>query len=262
MNPKTKKPTSLRRVAAQVGLSKDTVRNVAKEAGLKPFHAPRKPKYRSHTPSKRLKFAKDFRGQDWDKVVYGDEKKFVLFAEPNRRNTVYYIRPEDKENLPPAEQAKYPGKVNVWGAFCSSGVCGLRVFTQNMDANLYRDILDKTMLPSALEHYPDGDFLYLQDSDPKHRAKKVQKWFEENEVQVIRPQEWPGNSPDLNPIENLWSVLADNVAKRRAKDVDGLKKIIKEEWKKLPSELLKDLSDSMRARLKKVVKEKGAYVGY
>ena len=48
--------------------------------------------------------------------------------------------------------------------------------------------------------FPDGGGIFQPDLAPCHSAKKVQKVLQENGIKVLK---WPGNSPDLNPIENL-----------------------------------------------------------
>ena len=72
--------------------------------------------------------------------------------------------------------------------------------------------------------------------------------------------DWPGNSPDLNPIENLWSIV-----KNRLRKMDCTTKIKliyvwfhDEEIKKI----CKTLVLSMKKRVKSVLENKGGHINY
>ena len=45
---------------------------------------------------------------------------------------------------------------------------------------------------------------------------------------------WPSQSPDMNPIENLWKILKKRISDRRPKNLCELKLFAKEEWAQIP----------------------------
>ncbi len=70
-----------------------------------------------------------------------------------------------------------------------------------INAAIYLDILEYFMLLSADKLYGDADFIFQQDLAPAHSAKGTKSWFNDHGVTVL---DWAANSPDLNPVENLW----------------------------------------------------------
>lgn len=73
----------------------------------------------------------------------------------------------------------------------------------------------------------------------------------------------PAQSPDLNPIENLWVHLKKNVAKRQPKNRTALKTAIQEEWQKIPNNYnLEKLVHSMTKRLQCVIDANGGHTKY
>ncbi len=81
------------------------------------------------------------------------------------------------------------------------------------------------MLPSADKLYGDADFIFQQDLAPAHTAKGTKSWFNDHGVTVL---DWPANSPDLNPIENLWGIVKRKMRDTRPNNADELKATVKE----------------------------------
>ena len=67
-------------------------------------------------------------------------------------------------------------------------------------------------LPAADQLYGDADFIFLQDLAPAHSAKATSTWFKDHDIPVLN---WPANSADLSPIENLWGNCEEEDAIRQ-----------------------------------------------
>ncbi len=104
----------------------------------------------------------------------------------------------------------------IWGAMSSTGV-GPLCFLKTCTAPVYKDILEHFMLPSADQLFKDADFIFQQDLAPAHTAKSTKSWLNNHGVSVL---DWPENSPDLNPRENLWDIVKRKMRNKRPKNAD------------------------------------------
>ena len=57
----------------------------------------------------------------------------------------------------------------------------------------------------------DEPFLFMKYGAPAHKAHLTQQWLRDHDIPFIPREEWPGNSPDFNPIENIWDLLQQHV---------------------------------------------------
>ena len=75
----------------------------------------------------------------------------------------------------------------------------------------YRDIVLPHLIREVKRLMGDEPFLFMQDGAPAHKANLTQQWLRDRDIPFIPREEWPGNSPDLNPIENFWDILQQHV---------------------------------------------------
>ncbi len=99
---------------------------------------------------------------------------------------------------------KFTQSVMIWAAMSSAGVGPLCFLKTNITAPVYQDILEHFMLPSTDQLFKDADFIFQQDLAPAHTAKSTKSWLNDHGVGVL---DWPANSPDLNPTENIWGIV-------------------------------------------------------
>ena len=119
-----------------------------------------------------------------------------------------------------------------------------------MDRFQYMDILKNTMLLFARNNMND-DFIFQNDNDPKHTARIVKQFFEKENITVLP---WPWQSPDINPIENLWSIVKKTVHGYKPKNLNKFYSIIETASSNITVDQCKKLINFTPRRCTKVIK--------
>lgn len=246
-------------------LSAQTTRQHLKKAGMKAVVKRKRPFLSQCDRKARLDFAishQHWTVEDWKKVVWSDGTKINRLGSDGRK----WVWKKDGEGLSDRlveGTLKFGGgSLMVWGCMLWDGVGYACKIDGKMDADLYVSILDDD-LQASLEFYDKttADIIFQQDNDPKHTSRKAKSWFKDHDFEVLL---WPAQSPDLNPIEHLWSYLKRKLAEYE-RPPDGILELwerVQAEWDKIDSKVCQDLIESMPRRVAAVVKAKGGYTKY
>ena len=266
-------------------ISVSTVRRRRLEAGLNSYVAAVKPGLRVENVKARLQWGlryKDWMVEDWKKVIWSDESSIWIGANPRRQ---WVIRPQGERLNPKYVKKSFKSaqvKVMVWACFTGDRLGPLIVYDKGgIGADEYEDILYDglfSLIDDLLEPPEDPDtiqvatedtYIFMQDNAPCHKATEILEFLEEYRVPLMQ---WPPQSPDLNPIENLWTAFKDAFHKRftelfnhPSKSLEAryrYAEILKEVWYTIGQDLVDSLIESMPRRVQAVIDAKGGWTKY
>jgi transposase len=130
-------------------------------------------------------------------------------------------------------------------------------------AKRYLETVKKHFVPfyKRMRRKYGSDVVMQEDNAPWHTAKIVRDYLNKQKVKRIQ---WPPQSPDLAPIENLWKQIKDILGKRRhrIKNAGMVERGLKEVWPEIKGETLLKLNASMTRRLNACLKNKGGATKY
>jgi transposase len=193
----------------------------------------------------------------WKSVVWSDESRFTIYK--NDGPGLVWRPPGTRfniENMTPT--VKFGGGgLMMWGCFSGKGLGPLVKVDGNLNSLGYIQILEDHLLPLIENDFNRRGYLYQDDNAPVHTARVVKNWYSTNGVNVL--SNWPSQSPDLNPIEHLWSELERRIRKRpkNMTSINELESALQEEWSKITNDVLIKLIESMPRRVEAVIENNG-----
>ncbi|KAJ1303573.1 hypothetical protein OPQ81_011756 [Rhizoctonia solani] len=242
-----------------------TVHRALKRAGLKPKKKVKKPKLTPAHVKAHIHFAethKDWTIEDWKHVLWSDETKIKRLGSDGVHWV--WVWPEEEFN----DQMILPtlsfggGSLMFWGCMGWMGTGYGAKLEVPLNKELYEEILEDEFLDS-LEHLgmKPEEVLFQFDNACAHIAKSSLEWLDNHGVEYL---EWLANSPDLNPIKNLWSEM-----KRRLGQYESPPGGMLELWERVQDvhddlgvDYCQKLIKSMPNRMALVLKKKGGPIPY
>ncbi|GFY00657.1 transposable element Tcb1 transposase [Trichonephila clavipes] len=149
----------------------------------------------------------------------------------------------------------------LWSGECFPGILWVHssFWKGTIDQYKHASVLADHVHPIMRIVFLQNNGIYQHANARYHSTDSVRAWFKEhqNEFTVLP---WPTNSPDLNPIENLWN-HPDRVV-RTMDPHQQLVKALESAWLNIPVNTFRNLIDSLPARLVAVRSAKGGYYGF
>jgi transposase len=260
----------LSELAINTGLevSTSTISNYLHNSGIDSYVAAKKPFISEENRKRRLAWCIERANWDvipeWGSVIWSDESS-VEIGRSSRRELVWR-RVGERYNLDCLRPTFKSGRksVMVWGCFVGDRLGPLVVCEEGrMNSNDYIEILQNSLMAfkTTMETEWCTTLIHQDDNAKIHISRKTREWKERNGIESLP---WPAQSPDINPIENLWKILKDRIQQRKPfpRTTQQLKVALEEEWGKLEPGILFNLVDSLPRRIKMVIDTKGGPIKY
>lgn len=250
-----------------ISISRTTLITYIKELGFGSYFAAHKPALTEENKKRRLRWAKErvnWTKEQWDGVVWSDESRFTVEGYDGGARVLRKVgeRYQAEHIKPTSKWGK--GNVMIWGCFWSGGFGPLVFIDQTVNQDAYINILSNKFLPWFVElnEKHGRDFIFQEDGASCHTGGYATWW--KNSHQIRRFDYWPAQSPDLNPIEHLWSCLERLICNEgsEVKNTGELKAVLEAAWGEIHVDLADRLVGSMKDRCQAIIDAKGGPTKY
>jgi len=243
-------------------VSEQAIRNRINSAGLNGRSARKKPFLSRRHRRLRLEYAKRFDNMQpswWSRVLFSDEASVELHGTSGRVSV--WRRPHEAFDarcvIPTYKSSRK--SLMVWSSITADGVGTLHFCEESVTGDYYRRVLRKEVPVTKALLGLSGETLFVHNNAPAHTAKLTAGCL--RDLRLISLGH-PPQSPDLNPIENLWFIMKKELHKNPATSIPDLKTKLLKIWTNIDGEVVKSCVLSMPKRLKTVLDQRGGHTKY
>jgi DDE superfamily endonuclease len=237
----------------------------------------------ANTIEKRLDFCNANATRNWSNVMITDRKKFYFRYPGTCFHRCQWV---EKGKTRVAYCPSKPSGLNIymgitrWGvtkAHIVSGTTGETSSFKNQKGQVarnitiseYKEVLGKTLIPEGRRLFSSAGistWILQQDNDPTHKKASqmaVAMWNQKNPSAIVQVlPNWPPNSPDLSPIENLWAWAQAKVDAVGCQSFKEFKACVLKTLNEVPPSYLNNLFKSMKERVKSCIEANGGKTKY
>ncbi|KAJ6232117.1 transposable element-related [Anaeramoeba flamelloides] len=154
------------------------------------------------------------------------------------------------------KEQKIGKKVMIWGGIVYRLQTDLIIIGSSVDTETYiHNIIRKSkIIKKVNEQYGEWGWMFQQDCARPHTSKKSMDYLQYI-YNVLSP--WPPNSPDLNPIENLWSIMDKRLKNVQPSNEEEFILEIIRVWEGITWEIIENLVTSMTKRIDLIIDNEG-----
>lgn len=240
--------------------SRETLRRFVISQGFERVTPISKPLLREQNIEKRLLFAEKMRAMPLNyhhRFMWSDET--MVRAYPQGKKYQIWLRSDPdfpSEAFTPSVQQ---GGISVmfWGCFSRYARGPLLELKGKQDSGNYLNLI-QNVVENELDN-SDVPLIFMQDNCSIHKAKPVMDYFSHKNIELL---DWPPQSPDLNPIENVLAIIKQKLWAKNTPPTTRMELIdqVFEIWESLDDKLWERLSDSFPKRIDQVISRKGDWI--
>ena len=191
-----------------------------------------------------------------DDLIIDDEKFFKLSV--NNVLGKRYFYSTDPSAAPPnirfQQKTKFESKVRVWMAISAKGVSNVYVHRgkQPVDQKIYlKEYINRRLLPFVDKYRSNGNIFFWPDLARSHYSKIEEQRLNEKNIPYVSLVD---NPPNVCPIEVIWTILERKIYENNweANNIDHLVRRIKQKIKELDQQMLQDMMEGVRRKLRAI----------